>query len=95
MEIFPPARLKIAQGWKYDGRKSVWGHCVINGPPSPGIITWDHHLAIGSAADGLIATRPIAASIPSIEDSGRLDRLGLTVAGGVFYHRSGDAPAPV
>lgn len=51
-------------------------------------ITWDHHLAIGSATDGLIATRPIAASIPSIEESGRLDRLGITLAGGVFYGAS-------
>lgn len=48
-------------------------------------ITWDHHLAIGSAQAGLIATRPIADNIPSIEELGRLDRPGITLAGGVFY----------
>lgn len=45
-------------------------------------------MAIGSAVDGLITTRPIAASIPAIEESGRLDRLGITLAGGVFYGAS-------
>jgi len=42
-------------------------------------ITWDHHLAIGSAQAGLITTRPVAASIPAADTSRSLDRVGTTV----------------
>lgn len=48
-------------------------------------ITWDHHLAVGSAADGLIGTRPVAESIPSLDDPNSMNRLGVTLAGGAFY----------
>lgn len=48
-------------------------------------ITQDHHLAIGSAEAGLLATRPVAEYIP---DPNRLESMaqpGVTLAGGVFY----------
>ncbi len=48
-------------------------------------ITRDHHLAVGSAADGLIGTRPVAESIPTLDDPNSMNRPGVTLAGGVFY----------
>jgi hypothetical protein len=48
-------------------------------------ITWDHHLAIGSADAGLIGTRPVAEKLPSLDEPGSMNQPGATLAGGVFY----------